>query len=426
MNKQRVLIKSELVETINSLRNLLIHGTLDPIGAAGIETAMKRNIEKFISEHHHNAITFREDKALWQTKVPPDRKRITAKTEEALKMKLFDYYTGQEEQNRVYTLESLFPKWMEERKTLRPSETTDHNAQDWAKYLESTDFVKTDIRKITVAQWSDFSLHLVGNGKMKQRCYGNIKAVVNGLMDYAARKGYIPSNILRGGTKMELNFAEETGHEDNPEDAFTSEEKEQLFSFLMSHIKEESEDLRYACLLILQMSTGIRVGELKALHWSDYNENEGTLYIHRSIVYRKVYDNALEREVKRPTEIQRTKGKKKEANRVLPLTENAVMALDILKGISNGSEYVVTNQAGSTIDTNKYNKWIKRYCDKAGIREHSSHDSRRYAISALLDSGVPLETVKTFAGHLETSTTASYFRRIQDNKFSEAFKKALA
>ena len=45
-------------------------------------------------------------------------------------------------------------------------------------------------------------------------------------------------------------------------------------------------------------------------------------------------------------------------------------------------------------------------------REHSSHDSRRYAISALCDNGVPLETVKTFAGHLDASTTASYFRRI--------------
>ncbi|MBQ6966407.1 MAG: tyrosine-type recombinase/integrase [Lachnospiraceae bacterium] len=254
-----------------------------------------------------------------------------AKDRDVLLQKLFDYYTKREEQQTTYSLEDLYPEWIAERKTLRPSETTDHNIQDWQNYLEGTDFSKTDVKEITVALWSDFSLHLVGNGK----------------------------------------------------------------------------------------------GELKALHWSDYNEEAGTLYIHRSIVYRKAYDEALGREVKRPKELPRTKGKKKEANRILPLTENAVMALNILKGLSNGCEYVVTNNAGNTIDTSKYNSWIKRYCDKAGIREHSSHDSRRYAISALLDSGVPLETVKTFAGHLETSTTASYFRRIQDNKFNEAFINAL-
>ena len=101
------------------------------------------------------------------------------------------------------------------------------------------------------------------------------------------------------------------------------------------------------------------------------------------------------------------------------------MALKILKGLSSGSEYVATNHASNTIDTNKYNKWIKRYCEKAGIREHSSHDSRRYAISALCDNGVPLETVKTFAGHLDASTTASYFRRIQDKKFSKDIIEAL-
>ena len=124
-------------------------------------------------------------------------------------------------------------------------------------------------------------------------------------------------------------------------------------------------------------------------------------------------------------EIQRTKGKKKEANRVLPLTENAIKALEILKKLSEGSEYVVTNNVGNTIDTNKYNSWIKRYCDKAGIREHSSHDSRRYAISAMLYDGMPLEAVKDFAGHLDASTTESYARRIHNERFRETFVNAL-
>ncbi len=136
-----------VISEINALQKVLESDTLDVIGAASIETAMKKNIENFIKEHHHNAISFRRDKGLWQTKVPPGRKRISAKTEDALKMKLFYYYTGQEEKNKVNTLENLFPEWIEERKTLRPSETTDHNIQDWVKYLKDTDFVKLDIRE---------------------------------------------------------------------------------------------------------------------------------------------------------------------------------------------------------------------------------------------------------------------------------------
>jgi len=422
------MINDGLVERINALRGILNDATLDVVSATDYTMKLKKDIDKFITKYHQNSISYRADKNLWQTKVSPGRTRITAKNLDDLKMKLFEYYTEQEEKKRTYTLENLYPKWIEEKKGLMSSETVDHNIQDWNKYLVGTDISKMNIKSITGSVWSDFSMKLVGNGKIKQRCYSNIKSVVFGILDYAVRQNEIPYdyNILRNGVKLNLNFAEETGHEDSPEDAFTQEEKELIFSYLLKHINDESDDIKYSCALIIQMSTGIRVGELKALHWSDYNEKDNTLYIHRSIVYRKVFDEALGRDVKRPTELSRTKGKKKEANRVLPLTENAITALKKLKGLSEGSEYIITNSAGNTIDTNKYNKWVARYCKESGIRKHSSHDSRRYAISALLDSGVPLETVKTYAGHLETSTTASYFRRIQDKKYCEAFKNALS
>lgn len=419
------MVNDSLVERINSLRNILKDATLDMVSATDYTMKLKKDIDKFIAKYHHNSISYRADKDLWQTKVPPGRKRITAKSMDDLNMKLFEYYTEQEEKKRTFTLENLYPKWIEEKKGLMSSETVDHNIQDWNKYLVGTDLTKMNIKSITGGIWSDFSMNLVGNGKIKQRCYGNIKSVVFGILDYAVRKELIPYNTLRNGVKLNLNFADETGHEDSPEDAFTQEEKDLIFSYLLKHINDETEDIKYACALIIQMSTCIRVSELKALHWSDWNEKENTIYVHRSIVYRKVYDEILGREVKRPTELLRTKGKKKEANRVIPLTENAITALKILKGLSEGSKYIITNSAGNPIDTNKYNKWVAIYCDEAGIRRHSSHDSRRYAISALLDSGVPLETVKTYAGHLETSTTASYYRRIQDKKFSNAFIEAL-
>ena len=93
--------------------------------------------------------------------------------------------------------------------------------------------------------------------------------------------------------------------------------------------------------------------------------------------------------------------------------------------VRQGSALIVSNSNGLYVDTNKYNKWIHKYCMAAGVTDHTSHDTRRYVISKLLREGIDANTVQHIAGHLCFSTTQSYERDIQYEKDTENVRRAL-
>ena len=91
----------------------------------------------------------------------------------------------------------------------------------------------------------------------------------------------------------------------------------------------------------------------------------------------------------------------------------------------NTGDLVITNENNGYIDTNKYNKWIHKYCKEAGITDHASHDTRRYAISKMLFQGIDASTVQRIAGHLNFSTTEGYVRDIDFKGSMEKVRQAL-
>jgi len=56
----------------------------------------------------------------------------------------------------------------------------------------------------------------------------------------------------------------------------------------------------------------------------------------------------------------------------------------------------------------------KKHCQQASIREVTPHDLRRTFITALIRSGVDLNTVRSLAGHQDINTTARYDRREEE------------
>ncbi len=202
--------------------------------------------------------------------------------------------------------------------------------------------------------------------------------------------------------------------------------------FLKKRLKGSKRDKRYVAALIIQLATGIRVSEVKALHWSDYYPESESFYVHRSVVLRRETKDGPEVMV----ELSYTKGKKAKANREVPLTEDALEALEALckiaikqygeEAVEKGDALIFSNEACGYIDTNRYNRWIHRYCDEAGITDHTSHDSRRYVISKLLSDGVDAYTVQQLAGHLDFKTTEGYERNIQYSRDFTAIRNSLS
>jgi len=109
---------------------------------------------------------------------------------------------------------------------------------------------------------------------------------------------------------------------------FTKKEQQVIESFCLNHKK------RNYIGIVICLYTGIRLGELLALTWDDIDFNSNLLTINKTSYSAKVDGK---------TQIIVDKPKTKKSNRVIPLPNQLVKLLKIIKKESN-SKYVITTR----------------------------------------------------------------------------------
>lgn len=398
----------KILSRIEYLNNLLEDDTLTDIETANIRAMKDSNIEKIIQEYHHYAICTRKN-GLRQTKLP-DGRSITAKDQRLLYEKLYNYYLSVIDEPP--NISNIFEKWIIDKQKFRSSETISRNKSDWNKYLKDNPIVKKPIQDITPYELLAFYREMVGDGKMTQRCFNNVKSIVNEVYDYAVGNNIVSTNVSKNLSTKTLTF---NVGEIREKDYFSAQEKNKL----MEYLKTRPKDV-YALALIIQFSLGCRIGEIKALTWSDYNVDKKTIFIHKQMVYRRQDDDT-----KRQVVLNRTKARNRLGNRVLPLSDNAIWALERLREMNLNDTLICVNHLGHPLNTNHYNEHLKKYCMAVGIDSHTSHDTRRYVISASLEAGIPDNIVQQNSGHMNLSTTMGYKRDVEFKAYTDEFLKAV-
>ena len=336
--------------------------------------------------------------------------QIYAGTELQLWNELYIYLFG--EQNPI-TLESLSEEWFAERKKDPDvsTKTYDRNRNTWDKYYKDCPIIHIPIEKLTAKKLYDFYKSFTAGRAISRAELGNIKGIANMILDYAVVNDLIDNNVAKSVSTKGLKCR----IVNNKDKVYTPEERKALFDYLKSIPQNV-----YTLGIMLMFCLDIRIGELKALRWSDYDEAKGQIYIHNQIVDRKD-DNGKWCQL----ELDYTKAGE-DGDRWLPVTKTAKSILSQLKLLSGTSEYILINQAGTTIKTNKFNDYLKKYCEDCGIRYLSSHKIRFYAVTEQAKAGMDLATIQYNSGHKNKGTTLGYIRNaskqaVSDEKWEKVF-----
>lgn len=162
---------------------------------------------------------------------------------------------------------------------------------------------------------------------------------------------------------------------------------------LQKFIKEiEKEELWYD-IFYTELTTGLRRGELCGLKWIDFDEDEGILYINRSISIqeRKVIEGE-------------TKTGQSKRNIYLPQT-----TVEILKRrkLSSQSEWIFNKFIDPTkpiYPNSVYNKF-KLILRKAQLPNIRFHDLRHTFATTAITNGVDAKTLSQILGHTNASFT---------------------
>ena len=155
--------------------------------------------------------------------------------------------------------------------------------------------------------------------------------------------------------------------------------------------------------IYISLSTGLRIGEICALKWSDINVTDGILTVNRTI--ERIY--IIEGE-KKHTELVINTPKTKNSCREIPMNKELLGMLKPLKKVVNEDYFILTNDERPT-EPRTYRNYYKRLMEKLDIPKLKYHGLRHSFATRCIEVGCDYKTVSVLLGHSNISTTLNLY-----------------
>lgn len=291
--------------------------------------------------------------------------------------------------DRLFT--DYYHEWCNTFKYGKFSDVTDASYQT-AEKIVSEYFSGMKIKDITAIDYQNF-LNDYAKNRSKETVRKNHNKIAASLT-HAFYHGIIPVNVV--------HKALVTGNDGKPaSEKFLSEKELQLLTAeLLKNIKLEWTS-RY--MLLIQASTGMRIGEVMALTFDSFDFKNETLTINKSWDYK--YTNNF-------------KDTKNGVHRKIDLDPVTIQIIEpYLKfqkkrsfesKVKNTKNLVFTDEKMNVIDVNAINKALRRACTRAGIKVITSHGLRHTHASILLKDKIDLGVVAERLGDTSETVMSVY------------------
>lgn len=199
---------------------------------------------------------------------------------------------------------------------------------------------------------------------------------------------------------------------------------EQVGEFLAS-IRDE----RHYPALLLELSTGLRRGELLALRWEDVDLKAGNLKVRQSLV--RIHS---EKGAEKKTELVFQEPKTKHSKRTIPLTAGVLKELKAHKArqaqekLFLGQGYqdnglVFCMEDGRPIEPRNFTRRFDGYLERAGIPHVRFHDLRHTFATLMLELDEHPKVVQEILGHSKISMTIDTYSHVMPGIKERAMAK---
>ena len=149
--------------------------------------------------------------------------------------------------------------------------------------------------------------------------------------------------------------------------------------------------------LLLGMESGLRIGEICGLKWSDFDLKAGTVQINRTVSRISCGDGHTKIVIQTP--------KTRTSHRELPLPKHMVQALRKLQKNFLPDAWFLSGNLTRPVEPRCYRKSIKAYLKQATVKQVRPHGLRHTFATTCLQAGCDIKTLSALLGHANANIT---------------------
>lgn len=241
-----------------------------------------------------------------------------------------------------------------------------------------------DILTITTELIERYMNNLIKEG-LSNKTANDILMIIKNIFKYATYKG-IQHNcdlsiISIKNKKIEI-------------ETLTILEQQKLCNYLTDNINNRNFGI------LLSLYTGIRIGELCALKWSDFDMTEKVLKINKTMI--RIQDTFSEQNVFK-TKIIITSPKSDDSIRTIPLPDYIFYIMKKLPKRPEG--YILTGTSANFIEPRNMQYYFKSVLKKCSIRNVKFHVLRHTFATRCVENGFDIKSLSEILGHSNIKIT---------------------
>lgn len=155
--------------------------------------------------------------------------------------------------------------------------------------------------------------------------------------------------------------------------------------------------------IFICLSSGMRIGEICGLKWSDVDVLEGVIHIRHTL--QRIY---IIEDGEKHTELLLDTPKTINSSRDIPMSSELLKIMKQFNKVVNPEYFVISNDA-NPIEPRTYRNYYKKLCKKLNLPELKFHGLRHSFATRCIESNSDYKTVSVILGHSNISTTLNLY-----------------
>ncbi len=340
------------------------------------------------------------------------RKYFYGKTKKEVSEKLTEYkYKNLNDLlpiDESITIEQYFKHWLFEFKIneVKPSTITRYQGI-YSKYIKNSQISKIKLKDLRANHLQSYYNTLINDNTTTSSTIATINKILKSVLNQGIKEGYLLKNYCTMVSLPKRSKKDEIVY-------FTVDEQKRFIEACRGHKLE--------CLFLFDLGTGLRLGELLALTWSDIDFINKTVSINKSFRQEKIYDNKGDGKFTSLIQAPKTES----SIRTVPIPSNLILKLKEHKITQNkeklklGELYTDNNlvfctPTGTYINSSNLRKRFNTLLAKAELPKIKFHALRHTYATRLFEEGIQVKTVQSLLGHSDIATTMNIYTHVTDD-----------